>query len=934
MERSIDILLEPLTRRERTILLYLAESKSNQEIAALETLALTSVKWYIQQIYAKLGVNRRGAVTERAQELGLLQPAPPPASGARRAKHNLPAQLTSFIGREREIVELRLRIIKTANRLLTLTGSGGTGKSRLALEVAGGILDAFPDGIWLVELAPLADPLLIPQTVIAALGLVEQANRTSFVFLMDYLAEKQLLLILDNCEHLVEATAELAGRLLQSAPGLTILVTSREILGVLGEMPYRVPPLGMPDPRCLPPLKELARYDAVRLFVDRARLVDPAFVITEENAAALAQITQQLDGIPLALELAATRLRLIDVGQIALRLNDVFSLLTGGSRTALPRHQTLQALIDWSYNLLTEAERRLLRGLSVFSGGWTLAAVEAVCGGSQGILDLLGQLADKSLILTVFTPGGETRYRMLETVRQYAHARLMEAGEAEAVRSRHLGYYLRLAEGLEPRLRGRDQISTLDELGRELDNLRQALEWALQTDVESELRLASAMQWFWDIRYHWAEGIAWLRQGLDAETFSQSSRPPEGGRALIRARALTTLGWLVLWREGHTSGKPFFEEALSLYKAGGPAHGGGLAWVLVWFGGAKLMEGNLAEGKDLVKEALRLFRENGDLQGLAECLYYLGDWEIDSALQKEIFLERLSIEQITGDIHGTATALFDLGSCATLDCDYEYALTNFTASREYHRQVGSPDNVAFLGMVLGTVSQLKGDLERAALFIEEALSGYREIVNERQVASCHFLIGQIAFAQGRYEEVATRAEKAMGIAKKTGDPEILAEVLYLHSRLARLSGKAEEARRLAEEGLNNALDSGDTKWLLLLDLGHLAFQAGDLAQAGALWRQGLAILLRVNKTPFLCYWVDVLAVLAARQGRLETAARLFGTRQWRGSTHMLSPIEYTERQTDLANIESELGEELFTRLQEEGRMLTFNEVLAITQEEG
>jgi tetratricopeptide (TPR) repeat protein len=329
-----------------------------------------------------------------------------------------------------------------------------------------------------------------------------------------------------------------------------------------------------------------------------------------------------------------------------------------------------------------------------------------------------------------------------------------------------------------------------------------------------------------------------------------------------------------------------------------------------------------------------LFHECGDLHGMAECLYYLGDWESDLALQKGIFVEMLSIDQATGDMLGTGNALFALGSCATIAGDYEDAFANFNASRELHRKVGCPESVAFLGMVLGTVSQFMGNLERASQFMEEALSAYREIVNDRHGASCHFSIGQIAFAQGRYEEVAARSEKALSFAKKTGNPEILAEVLYLRARLARLNGKAEEARQLAEEGFHTAPNFGDIKWLLLLELGHLALQAGDLAQAGALWRQGLGILLRVNKTPFLCYWVDVLAVLAARQDRQETAARLFGTRQWRGAAHMLSPIEYSERQADLSKIKSALGEERFTRLQEEGQALTFNQVLALTQTEG
>ncbi len=394
------------------------------------------------------------------------------------------------------------------HRLVTLTGSGGVGKTRLALKVAEELLEYYPDGVHLVELAPLTDPMMIPQTVILALGQIEQPDKTPMVFLTDYLRPKQVLLILDNVEHLLQACSELIDGLLHSSPHLTVIVTSREILGLAGEIPYRVPPLAMPDLQRLPPLEELNHFDAVQLFVDRAGAASFGFSLTDENAAGVVQITRRLDGIPLAIELAAARLRLMNVGQIVLRLDDVFRLLTGGSRTALPRQKTLQALIDWSYDLLSGEERRLLRDLSVFAGGWTLEAAEEICGGSQDILDLLGQLVDKSLIVAAPTMRGEMRYSMLEIVRQFAAARLSEAGESDEMRERHLAYYLYLCELVEPKLRGREQIETLDKLRRELDNLRLALGWAMQTNVEVGLRLAAALQWFWYIRFHWSEGVA------------------------------------------------------------------------------------------------------------------------------------------------------------------------------------------------------------------------------------------------------------------------------------------------------------------------------------------------------------------------------------------------------------------------------------------
>ena len=428
-------------------------------------LALNSVKWYVQQVFNKLGVNRRGDVVERARALGLHQPEAAVTLSQALPGGNLPNPLTSFIGRESELAYLSRLLPEKNTRLVTLTGSGGTGKTRLALEAASALHTGFPDSVWLVELAPLADPLLVPQAVLAALSQVEAPEKTPIDFLSGFLREKQLLLILDNCEHLVEACAELATLLLQRTQSLTILTTSREILGVTGEIAYRVPPLTMPAAGELPPLDELAHFDALRLFSERAAASAPGFTLSQANASAVVQIAARMDGIPLALELAAARLRLLSPAQIAARLDDAFYLLTGGSRTALPRHQTLRALIDWSYHLLSEPERALLSGLSVFAGSWTLEAAEGVFDSNRDILDLLGQLVDKSLICVVQAEDGSARFHMLEIVRQYAKARLAEADETQAARSRHLSYFLELAERKEPHLRGKKQIETLDELG-------------------------------------------------------------------------------------------------------------------------------------------------------------------------------------------------------------------------------------------------------------------------------------------------------------------------------------------------------------------------------------------------------------------------------------------------------------------------------------
>ena len=341
--------------------------------------------------------------------------------------NNLPTQLTTFIGRENEISELKQELHK--HRLVTLTGSGGTGKTRLSLQVAAELLEKFEHGIWFVELAPLADPDLIPQTILSAIGIQEQQGKTPIELLKEYLHEKRVLIVLDNCEHLIEASARVVDALLNAAPKIRILASSREALAVKGELSYPVPSLSLPDMKHLPVIGQLSQYEAVRLFIDRASLVAPHFDVDKNNAPFIAQICYRLDGIPLAIELAAARVKMFSIEQISKRLDDRFRLLTGGARTALPRQQTLRALIDWSYDHLSEKERLLLCRLSVFAGDWTFEAAEEVCAGdnieSFDILDLLTQLVNKSLVVVMEgSQSGETRYRMLETIRQYAREKL------------------------------------------------------------------------------------------------------------------------------------------------------------------------------------------------------------------------------------------------------------------------------------------------------------------------------------------------------------------------------------------------------------------------------------------------------------------------------------------------------------------------------
>jgi predicted ATPase len=493
-------------------------------------------------------------------------------------RHNLPVPRTSFVGRHKEMVEVKRALAMT--RLLTLTGAGGSGKTRLALEVSRDLVRAYPDGVWLVELAPLSEGGLVPKAVAEAIGIAEQPGRSITDVPVESIRDQQQLLILDNCEHLVEATARLVDALLDACPRLRVLVTSREPLDVAGELNWPVPSLSVPGERP-PTVGELEGYESAQLFVARAMYRRRDFAVTSKNAHDVAIICRRLDGIPLAIELAAARVGPLSVEQIARRLDDSLMLLTGGGRTTVPRHRTLRGALDWSHELLSEDERKLFGWLSAFAGGWTLEAAEAVGkGGSvkeDGILDLLSGLVEKSLVVAKGSDEAGVRYRLLEPVRQYAKEKLGEGGEE--VRWRHATYFLDLAEEAEH------------------DNMRAALSWALKTEhVEPGLRLAGASWHFWEAHGHYSEGKRWLEKfvRLDLRT------PAEA-----RAKALEGLAWFT-YRQGDT------DRAISIAQDGlRLSHEAKLsgAWVanfLRLLGWMRDRQGDHGRANELLEESLKL----------------------------------------------------------------------------------------------------------------------------------------------------------------------------------------------------------------------------------------------------------------------------------------------------------------------------------------
>ena len=475
------------------------------------------------------------------------------AATSTRHINNLPLSSSSFIGRERERSEVKRLVVST--RLLTLTGPGGCGKTRLAVAVADSLLksSSFEHGAWFVDLAGLDAPLLIPQAVATTLGVPEAHDRPLSETLADFLQHKKLLLILDNCEHLLAGCAELAQSLLDACPHLHILATSREPLNLPGEAVWLVPSLALPDPQHPSQVKQLAKSEAIQLFVARASAALPSFKLVEENAATVERICRRLDGIPLAIELAAARVKLLDIGQIAARLDDSLQLLTRGSPAAAPRHQTMRAALDWSYQLLQPREQLLFRRLAVFAGGFTLEAAEAVCTDDSSVsqkteqtdtvrtsdvLDVLSDLVDKSLVLIAERePGEAVRYRLLEPIRLYALDQLREAGAEAAMRDRHLAYFVGLTEQAEQQLKSESQLPGLRRLEKDHDNLRMALAWSTQQagHAVAGLRIAKALHLFWQRRGYWSEGRRWLTQAI-------ANYDAHAGISITRRRSLSRKG--------------------------------------------------------------------------------------------------------------------------------------------------------------------------------------------------------------------------------------------------------------------------------------------------------------------------------------------------------------------------------------------------------
>ena len=698
-------------------------------------------------------------------------------------RHNLPRQLTSFIGREREISALR-RLLGTT-RLLTLTGMGGTGKTRLSLQIAADMLAGDGDGVWFVDLAPISDEAFVPQAVASALKIREEPGRALTQTLADDLRAKCLLLILDNCEHMVGACAALADALLRACPDVTILATSRAPLGVAGETTFPLPSLSLPDPKRPPPVEDLPQFEAVRLFLDRAQAAAPAFALTQTNAPSVIQICTRLDGAPLALELAAARVRAMPVEQLNRRLDDRFKLLTGGLRTALPRQQTLRALIDWSYDLLSATEKTLLRRLAVFAGGWTLDAAEAVCAGEGledwEILDTLGSLVDKSLVVSEHE-GGQARFRLLETIRQYARERLGEAGEEAQVGACHRTFYVGLVEQLEQvwrfeqawRVGGEENTDWDQGMVVEQENIRAALAWCRRNAhgpdgaeaAESGLRLAGALYALWFYWGRFTEGRSRLEEALA----DGGDRASDGARA----KALAGAGLMACMLNDYPAARVSLEESVTLCRRTGDRFNLSLALTLL--GMMFTYAGNMDAGRGLLTEALELGRAQGSRALIAFCLLLFGLHSLlvgDDAQAERQLTESIALYRSIRNRHLLGTALVRLGDLRQRQGDPVEAKRAYAESLSYAREGGGILNTARSLHGLAGVWAAQGDVARAARLLAVtgvlfermgAMPPFEAAVFARNIAAARAALGEDAWAVAWEEGRAMPWEQAIPYA--------------------------------------------------------------------------------------------------------------------------------------------------------------------------
>lgn len=717
----------------------------------------------------------------------------PPLNTLDTRRNNLPIQPTPLIGREREIKEIHGLLLREEVRLLTLTGPGGTGKTRLGLQVAADMIDEYGEGAFFVALASSSTPTTAVSTIIQALGVVETGDQGPFERLKEYLSAKEMLLVLDNFEQIVEA-GSLVSELLAACPRLKVLVTSRTALRLSGEHQYAVPPLKLPEPHRLPSIERLREYEAVKLFVERASAVKTGFSSTRENTPAVAELCVRLDGLPLAIELAAAHAKLLSPQAMLDQAGNRLKLLKGGARDLPTRQQTLRNTIDWSHDLLERDERVLFGRMAVFAGGCTLEAVEQICAAESDLnaLGVVESLLDKSLLRREEGSDGEPRFTMLETIREYARERLEESGESLELGQRYAEHFLALAETAEPELMGPRQVEWMDLLETEHSNIRAALSWSLESgQIEQALRIGGALGWFWYVRGYWSEGSRWLEEGLAKDGVVSTS---------MRAKALLASGNLLLVQGDLQRAEASLEESLALHRKLEDRRG--IVYSLSYLSFVSSQQGDLERASGLLQESLALARESRVSRDIGFVLndqaaleMFLSHHERATALLEE----SLTLMREAGDKQCIAAAYGNLGMAALYQGDYERAAASMEQAQVFSEEVG--DRGAYWGHVAncGLVALLQEDWGLATTLSKESLIVFREMAFKQAAVEC---LEVLACAAGTIGD-ASRAARLLGASEAQREyiglpmPAIDFEMLqpYLNSARSRLGEKVWEAAR-------------------------------------------------------------------------------------------------------------------------------------------
>ena len=801
--------------------------------------------------------------------------------------NNLPIQPTPFIGREKEVAAVTALLRREDVRLLTLTGPGGTGKTRLGVQVAAELSEVIADGVFFVNLAPISDPSLVVPTIAQTLDVREAAGQPLLDLVSTFLREQQVLLLLDNFEQVASAALEVAD-LLTVCPRLKVLVTSREVLHVRAEREFAVPVLTVPDPKHLPDLVALSQYEAVALFISRAQAVKPEFQVSTTNARAVAEICARLDGLPLAVELAAARIKLLPPQALLARLGQRLAILTSVSRDVPTRQQTLRNTIAWSYHLLEVQEQRLFRQLSVFAGGCTLEAIEAVCtalpDGAGQVFDGVASLLDKSLLQQIEQEGEEPRLTMLETVREYGLESLHESGEAHESQRAHALYYLAFAEEAEPHLKEVQQVLWWRQLEQEQENLRTALAWLIgQEEGELALCLSGALWRFWMIRGYWSEGWRWLEAALGL--------PQTQGRTARRATALYGAGELA-HRLGQPVARSLLEESVSIYRELGDKRG--LTESLGEFGSILSAQNDLAAARTLLEEGLVLAREVGDSWLLANALRKVGEfmsYHHDFKSARLYLEESVALYRELKDQHALSSTLHELTEVTVFDGKVALAATLALESLALARELDNGPDITRALYWLAFIRSMQGDAEQAVVLHEESLALAREQGDKSQVGITLFTLGSIALDRGDLLQAETYTQDSLTLFRELRDKHKTALALSLVGDIRRRQGDLTQAREICKEAVLLALEAGNP------------------------YSQGWSLIS--------------LARVAADGGQPEQAARLFGAAEpWLNPSVEMDPEDRTDYDRAVERVRSQLDEKAFATAWAEGRGMTPEQALA------